>query len=144
MINSHWKVEVGVYWDDVGVPAWKLSGWSKTRLTISSKNCEKCSLSTLGVARYVRGYWDRRADAGCCVLLSAPAQGRPRKSEGPTPRCTNITTVFFSQMSKPANEESLLYQKCHQVSMCSLHVATQISYVELNFFSRHLSLNKAS
>jgi hypothetical protein len=83
----------------------------------SSKNCEKYSRSTLGLARYLRSYWDRRADAGCCVLLRAPAQKRQRKSEGPTPRCTNITTIvfFFSQkrktaMCKPSNEAGLLYE----------------------------------
>jgi hypothetical protein len=69
-----------------------LSGWSSTRTTIGSKNCEKYSLSTLGVARYLRSYCDRWADADCCVLLRAPAQERPRKSEGPT----NITTINFS------------------------------------------------
>jgi hypothetical protein len=101
MINKHENISVGVYWDDVGVPGWKLSGWSNTRSTISSKNCEKYSRSTLGVTRYLRSYWDRRADAGCCVLLRAPAQERRRKSEGPTPRCTNITTIIFPQISKP-------------------------------------------
>jgi hypothetical protein len=28
MINKHENINVGVYWDDVGVPGWKLSGWS--------------------------------------------------------------------------------------------------------------------
>jgi hypothetical protein len=28
MINKHENISVGVYWDDVGVPGWKLSGWS--------------------------------------------------------------------------------------------------------------------
>jgi hypothetical protein len=53
-----------------------------------------------------------RADAGCCVLLRATAQEPLRKSEGPTPRCTNITVVIFpliskTAMCKPANEERL-------------------------------------
>jgi hypothetical protein len=34
------------------------------------------------------------------VLLRAPAQERPRKSEGSTPRCTNITTIIFPPISK--------------------------------------------
>jgi hypothetical protein len=61
------------------------------------------------VVRCLRSYWDRRADAGCCVLHLAPAQGRPQKSEGPTPRCTDITTVIFPRIIKTANEASLLY-----------------------------------
>jgi hypothetical protein len=105
-------ISVSVYWEDVGVPGWKLSGWSNTRATISSKNCEKYSRSTLGMARYLRSYWDRRADAGYCVLLSAPAQERPRMSEGPAPRCTNIITIFpricKAAMRKHANKEGLL------------------------------------
>jgi hypothetical protein len=28
MINKHENISVGVYWDDVGVPDWNLSGWS--------------------------------------------------------------------------------------------------------------------
>jgi hypothetical protein len=110
MINKHENISVGVYWNDVGVPGWKLSGWSNTRATISSKNCEKYSRNTLGVARYLRSYWDRRSDAGCCVLLRAPAQERPRKSEEPTPRCTNITIIIFPRIRKTANEEGLLYK----------------------------------
>jgi hypothetical protein len=34
-------------------------------------------------------------DAGCCVLLRVPVEERPRQSKGPTPQCTNITTVIF-------------------------------------------------
>jgi hypothetical protein len=30
------------------------------------------------------------------------------KSEGPAPRCTNITTIIFSSMCKSLNEKSLL------------------------------------
>jgi hypothetical protein len=40
MINVHENISVGVYWDDVGIPGWKLSGQSNTSATISSKNCE--------------------------------------------------------------------------------------------------------
>jgi hypothetical protein len=114
MINKLEYISVGVYWDDVGIPGWKLSGWSNTRATISFKNCENYSRSTLNVARYLRSYWDRRADAGCFVLLRAPAQERPWKSEGPTPRCTNINTIIFRRksktaMRKPAHDEDLLY-----------------------------------
>jgi hypothetical protein len=53
-----------------GVPGWKLSGWSNTRATFSSKNYENYSRSTVGVARYLRSYWDRRADAGCCCACA--------------------------------------------------------------------------
>jgi hypothetical protein len=114
MVNKHEQSSVGVCLDDVRVPGWKLSGWVNTRATISYNNREKYSRSTLGVAIYLRSYWDRRADAGCCVLLRAPAQERPRKSEGPTPRGTNITTIIFPRTSKTAifklaNEEGLLY-----------------------------------
>jgi hypothetical protein len=47
-------------------------------------------------------------------LLRSPAQERPRKSEGSTPRCTNITTIIFPRIIKtamrnPANEGGLLY-----------------------------------
>jgi hypothetical protein len=34
---------------------------------------------------------------------------RLRKSEGPTPRCTNITTIILQRISKTVNEEGLLY-----------------------------------
>jgi hypothetical protein len=58
-------------------------------------------------------YRDRQAEAGCCVLLRAPAQERPRNSEEPMPRCTNITTIFprisKTAMRKPVNEEALFY-----------------------------------
>jgi hypothetical protein len=49
MINKHGNISVGVYWDDVGIPGWMLSGRSNTRAIICSKNCEKYSRSTLGV-----------------------------------------------------------------------------------------------
>jgi hypothetical protein len=114
MINKDENITVGVYWDDVSIPSWKLSGWSNAGAIISSKNCENYSRSTLGVARRLRSYWDRRADVGCCVLLCAPAQERPWNCEGPTPRYTNMTTVICPRksktaMRKPANEAGLLY-----------------------------------
>jgi hypothetical protein len=34
---------------------------------------------------------------------------RLRKSEGPTPRCPDISTIIFPRISKPANEAGLLY-----------------------------------
>jgi hypothetical protein len=40
MINKHENISVGVYWDDVGVPGWKLSGWSNTRATIVLKTAK--------------------------------------------------------------------------------------------------------
>jgi hypothetical protein len=94
-LNKHEHISVGFYWNDVGVPGWKLSGWSNTRATVSPKNCKKYNRSTLAVARCLHSCWDRRVDAGCCVLRRAPAQERLRKSEGPTPRCTYIITVMF-------------------------------------------------
>jgi hypothetical protein len=53
-------------------------------------------------------------ETGGQIRAHAPAQERPRKSEGPTPRFTNITTTIFPQISKtamckPANKEGLLY-----------------------------------
>jgi hypothetical protein len=48
----------------------------------SSENYEKYNRSTLGVARYLRSYWGRPADAGRCVLLRAPAQKQKRKRKG--------------------------------------------------------------
>jgi hypothetical protein len=53
---------------------------------------------------YVATEWDRRVDV-CCVLLCAPAQERPRKSEGTTSWCTNITTIIFPRISKAAMRE---------------------------------------
>jgi hypothetical protein len=98
----------------------KLSWWSNTRAAVSS---EKYSRRTLGVARYLLSYWYRRADAGCCVLLRAPAQERPRKNEGPTPRCKKychnyIPPISKTAMRKPANEEGLLYFKHLEVEAC--------------------------
>jgi hypothetical protein len=49
MINKHEAIRVGVYWDDVGVPGWKMSGWLNTGATISYKICDKYNRSTLGV-----------------------------------------------------------------------------------------------
>jgi hypothetical protein len=37
MINKHENISVGVYWDDVSVPGWKLSGWSNAIATNISK-----------------------------------------------------------------------------------------------------------
>jgi hypothetical protein len=39
--------------------------------------------------------------AGCWVLQCEPAQGRPRKSEGPTSRCSTITAVIFVRIGNP-------------------------------------------
>jgi hypothetical protein len=41
MINKAENISVGVYWDDDGIPGWKLSGWLNTTAKIGSKNCEK-------------------------------------------------------------------------------------------------------
>jgi hypothetical protein len=74
MINKHENIGVGVYWDDINIPGRKLSGWLNTRVAISSKNCEKYSRSTLGVAQYLRSYWDRRTNECCSVLLCVPVK----------------------------------------------------------------------
>jgi hypothetical protein len=48
------------------VPVFRTESCQDNR-TFTSKNCENYSWMTLGVARYVRSYWDRRANAGCRV-----------------------------------------------------------------------------
>jgi hypothetical protein len=114
MINKHENISICVYLDDISIAGWKLSGWLNTRAKISPKICEKYSLSTLGVAWYLRSYWDRWADAGCCVSLRVPAQEQLWKSKGSMLWRTNITTEIFpwiskTVMCKPVNEECLLY-----------------------------------
>jgi hypothetical protein len=55
----------------------------------------------------VHSVWhDIHIDAGCCVLLRVSAQERPRKSEGPTPRCKNITTTIFSANKQKSDAQS--------------------------------------
>jgi hypothetical protein len=76
MINKDENISVGVYWDDIGIPGWKLPGWLKRRATVSSKNCK----STLRVAQYLCSYQDMWTDIGCCVLLCMPVQKRLQKS----------------------------------------------------------------
>jgi hypothetical protein len=46
------------------------------------------------------------------VLLRAPAQGRPRKSEGPTPRCTDINTIIFPGIRKLEMRKSRIKRVC--------------------------------
>jgi hypothetical protein len=73
MINKHENIGVGVYWDDVGVPGWMLSGWSKLRETNSSKICK----NTVAVHSVWRDIYVATEIGGqmrgCCVLLRAPA-----------------------------------------------------------------------
>jgi hypothetical protein len=113
MFHKHENVSVCVYWDDVGVPGWKLSGWWNTRATVSSKNCEKYSRITLGVARYLHSYWDRRADAGCCVTPCAGT--RATAKEWGTYAAmynyyhSNFPRISKTAMRKPANEEGIVY-----------------------------------
>jgi hypothetical protein len=38
---------------------------------------------------YLCSYWDRQADAGCCILLCMPVQEQLRKSKGPMHQCNH-------------------------------------------------------
>jgi hypothetical protein len=76
MINKHQNISDGIYGAD-GVPDWKLSGWSNTRVTISSKNCEKYSRTTLSVARYIYVATETGGKMRAVVYYSA----RLRKSD---------------------------------------------------------------
>jgi hypothetical protein len=84
-------------------------------------------------------------------LLRAPAQERPRKSEGPTPRCTNITTIIFPRISKTANEAGTLYNEirvwvlrertfiCGKCVWLKLyHVVNGIVQIQYNFDQKRL------
>jgi hypothetical protein len=75
MINTHEKLVLVFIGMTSAFLAESCQGDRTQGQQFSSKNCEKYSRSALGVARYLRSYWDRRADV-CCVLLRAPAQER--------------------------------------------------------------------
>jgi hypothetical protein len=88
----------GVFWrgDDFGVSGWKLPRFSSnTRATTRSKNCSRSMIHSVWYDIYVaRCYWDGRMGMGCCVYSV-----RLRKSEGNTPRSTNITIFFRNKQS---------------------------------------------
>jgi hypothetical protein len=99
MINIHENINVNVCWDDVSFRC------SNTRVTVNFKICQNYSQSTLAVACiHLRSYSGRQRDADCCLSLNAPAQEKPRKSKGPAPRFTNITTKFLLRVNKTENK----------------------------------------
>lgn len=115
-----------------------VTGWSNTSATMSSRNCEKYSWSTLSVARYLRSHSHRRADAGCCVLNPAPAQEWPRNSEGPKSRYRNITVITSPPMIRTGKEKHVL--TLHVIKQyvwspwcCSLRTRT-LFYIPLHVY----------
>jgi hypothetical protein len=151
MINKHENISVGVYCDDVGVPGWKLSGWSDdtermadeetadlvkkdvivgclaffcmslyTYLYVAmTTSISRLNFRHLSMQWPTSNKWSTESSAvwrplfrALVVgwgLLRVPAWERPRKCEGRMPRCTDVTTIFFSRINKPANGEGPLY-----------------------------------
>jgi hypothetical protein len=109
------NISVGVYWNDVGIAGWKLTD----NLTHGQQSGQKTAENMFSMAQYLHS-WDRQADAGCCVLLPAPAQEQPWTSKEPTWQHTVITAVIFlwiskTAMHKPTNKMCLLHKTtwCH-------------------------------
>jgi hypothetical protein len=69
MINKHENISVGV----IGMTSAFLAESCRGDRTQGQHSVLK--FATLGVSRYLHSYYDRRADASCCVLR-APAQER--------------------------------------------------------------------
>jgi hypothetical protein len=115
MVNKHENINVGVYWDGVCFPGSKLSGWSNTSTTVSSGSA-KSTVEVHSVCDDMYVATGRGGQmAGCCVLSCAPAQGRPRQSEGPTPRCININKVIiFSRLWKSATRTKSPVLQCRR------------------------------
>jgi hypothetical protein len=97
-----------VYWDDVGVPGRKSSWWSNTGVTIRYKT-EKSTVKIHSVLH------DNcvATETGGQMRAVAYYSVRLRKSEGPTPRCTNTIKIFLriskTTVHKPVNKEGLLH-----------------------------------
>lgn len=86
MINKHENICVGVWWDDVSIPSWKLSGWYNTRAIISSKIC-KGTVKVHSVYHDIYVATNRGGQRQAVVCYSM----RLHKSEGPMLQYDNLS-----------------------------------------------------